>query len=473
MPVSFAQNIKFRNVPEQRLDEFNFIGGLVTDAHETKLKPEQSPDMANVIFNNTGSVKTRNGYLRYNGTPQGATADQDNSGAVAATTNITGTGTFVAQTFQPSGAISCTQVDVYMAMNTSGQEQYVRLELWTTSGGAPSELLSQGQILLVSGTSSATYSFRFKEPVALSASTTYAIVIKPFIRGSTQSVNQVNIDRRGSTYANGQIYTSSDSGLNWSAAGNDLRFIVYGGGNTACTGLLRFYTSTGIQQLIAKFGTSLYRGNDGTGALTALTMGSGISFTSANFIDWTIANDTLLVVDDDHYIQKYRGSTNANYTTGTITVTNGDATIVGSGTSWATSTNAEVGEYIKLPDNKWYKITTVTDNTHIEIEIDYPGSTLSGQSYTISPWGEIQGQLNTSTANTSLTRPQPKFIENHLNRIWTLDGNDLRFSALDTSITEEHFNDWDTSNNAGEIILPSGAGDSGTGLYSLDRKSVV
>lgn len=475
MPLNFAQNIKFKPAKETRLDEYNFTGGLVTDAHETKLKPEESPDLANLIFNNTGSIKNRNGYLRYNGTPQGAAADQSNTGAATATVAIANPGDYVAQTFQPSGAISCLQVDVYLAMHTSGQEQYARVELWSTSGGAPSALLTNGQsqIKLVTGTSSATYSFYFKEPVSLSASTTYALVIKPFIRGSSQTVKQMDVDRRGSTYANGQIYTSSDSGLNWSAAGNDLRFVVYGGGNTGCTGLIRFYTSTGIQQTIAKFGTSLYRGNDITGALTAITLGSGASLTSANFTDWTISNDTLLVVDDDHYIQKYRGSTNANYSTGTISVTSGDATVTGSGTSWATTTNAEVGEYIQLPDSKWYKITTITDNTHLEIEIadadgGYQGSSLSGQSYTISPWGEIQGQLDTSTANTSLTRPQPKYIENHLNRIWVLDGNSLKFSALDTSVTGEHFNDWDSSNNAGEIILPSGQGDSGTGLYSLN-----
>jgi len=470
-PLSFQQNLRFRNVPEDRIDEFDFIGGLVTDAHETKLKPNQSPDLANVIFNDTGSIKTRNGHLRYNGDPIGVSADQSNTGASTGSIAIDSVGDRVAQTFQASGAISCAQVDAYMAMNTSGQEQYVRAELWSTSGGAPSALLDdgQGQIKLVSGTSETVYNFRFRIPVSLSAATTYAIVIKPFVRGSTQSVNRVNVYHRGSTYANGSVYESSDSALNWAAdTSKDLRFVVYSGGNTGGTGLLRFYTSTGTKQLITKIGATLYRGNDSNGAMTAITLGSGVSLTAANFLDWTIANDTLLVVDDDHRIQKYRGSTNANYTTGTISVTNGDATITGSGTSWATTTNTEVGEYIQLPDSKWYKIITVTDNTNLEIEINYQGATLAGQNYTISPWGEVQGKLNTSTAVTSLIRPEPEFIENHLNRIWTLDNNTLRFSVLDASVSEEHFNDWDTSNNAGSITIPSGQGDTGTGLYSLN-----
>lgn len=470
MATSFQTDLRFRHVPEQRLDEFNFDGGLITDAHETKLQPNQSPDLANVIFNETGSIKTRNGSLRYNGTPQGAAADQSNTGASTGSLAIDAVGDYVAQTFQASGAISCVQVDVYMAMQTSGEEQYVRAELWATSGSAPSQILTDGvgQIQLVSGTSEAAYSYRFRIPASLSAATTYAVVVKPFVRGSNQSVNQVNVYHRGTTYANGSVYTSVDSGLNWTADANkDLRFVVYAGGNTAGTGLLRYYSDTGIKQMIAKFGTSLYRGNDGTGALTALTMGSGISFTAANFLDWTITNNTLLVVDDEHRIQKYRGSTNANYSTGTITATNGDATVTGSGTSWATTTNAEVGEYIQLPDDKWYKIASIASNTSLEIEIAYQGATLAGETYVISPWGEVQGKLNSSTAVTSLVRPTPKCIENHINRIWTLEDNTLRFSTLDTSVDEEHFNDWDTSNNAGAIIIPSGQGDTGTGLYSL------
>lgn len=467
MSISFQQNIRFRNVPEQRIDEFNFVGGLVTDAHETKLEPTQSPDLANIIFNDTGSIKTRNGYLRYNGTPQGAASDQANTGAATGDLVIDATGDYLAQTFVPSGAISVVQVDLYLEMTTTGEEQLVRVELWSTSGGVPSALLTNGQsqIKLISGTGETAYNFRFREPVSLSAATTYAIVLKPF--GTT--ANSVEANHTGTAYANGNVYTSVNAGLAWASdTAKDLKFVVYGGGATGGTGLLRFYTDTGIKQLIAKFGTTLYRGNDSTGALTAITLGSGISLTAGNFIDWTITNNTLLVVDDDHRIQKYRGSTNANYTTGTITATNGDATVTGSGTSWNTVTNAEVGEYIQLPDDKWYKIVSIASDTSLEIEIEYQGSTLAGETYTISPWGEVQGKLNSSSAPASLVRPEPKFIENHLNRIWTLDGNTLSFSVLDTSVDEEHFNDWDTSNNAGSIIIPAGQGDTGTGLYSLN-----
>lgn len=472
MPQNLKRNINFKHVAEARIDEFDFVGGLVTDSHETKLKNNQSPDLANVVFNDTGSIKTREGYLRYNTTPIGAAADQSNTGASTGSLAIDAPGDYVAQTYQPSGAISVVQVDVYMGMQNSGEEQYIRAELWSTSTGVPSALIDngEGQIKLVSGTSETAYNYRFRVPASNSAATTYAIIIKPFIRGSSQTVRQVNVYHRGTTYANGQVYTSTDSGINWTGDANkDLRFVVYAGGNTGGTGLIRYYSDTGIQQLIAKVGTSLYRGNDGTGAMTAITFASGVQLTAANFLDWTITNNTLLVVDRENRIKKYRGSTNENYTTGTITATNASATVTGSGTTWATTTNAEVGEYIQLPDTKWYKITNIASNTSLTIERTYQGSTLAGQSYVISPWGEVQGKLNSSVAPSGLVRPTPSFIENHINRIWTLDGNELRFSVLDTSVTEEHFNDWDTANNAGAIIIPSGKGDTGTGLYSLNN----
>jgi hypothetical protein len=185
-------------------------------------------------------------------------------------------------------------------------------------------------------------------------------------------------------------------------------------------------------------------------------------------VDYTIANGTLLLVDGSNKIQKYRGSTNSNYTTGTLSVTEDDATVTGSGTSWNTSTNATAGQYIKLPDGKWYKIASISSNTSLEIEVDYQGSTASGQNYTISSWGEVQGDLNSSTIPSGLVTPTGSFIENHQNRIWNLSGNTLRFSALDTSIDGEHFNDWDTPNNAGAIIIPSSKDDTGTGLYSFN-----
>lgn len=68
-------------------------------------------------------------------------------------------------------------------------------------------------------------------------------------------------------------------------------------------------------------------------------------------------------------------STNV-YTGGTVTFTNGDATILGSGTTF---TAAMVGRYIYCSnDGFWYKIITFTDTTHVEIERNWVGTTTAG-----------------------------------------------------------------------------------------------
>ena len=665
MPIINKRDIKFQNQKESIEEEFNFAGGLVVDQHETKLESAQTPNVENIVYTSTGTIKTRNGYTRYNGDPVGATSDEANildilsddfSGAsvdtvawaetatgsatvtqtggqleialpssatssdlgqlksvgtfdmtsgsvvvdiaqaVSASTNANqslqlyidsnnwlqwtiengtlyaqyleggskttafsvafngtthkwwrireasgdvywdtsedgsawtnrasyttgltitamyglitaycyqnetdpGTGIFdnfslttvsndssigtitldsyqdyVAQTFTVDSDADMVQVDFYLQMNTSGETQLIRAELWSGDTGPDAKLYS-AQILQVTGTSEAEYSFRFRTPYTLTASTEYAVVLKPFTTGSSTSINTVLVNYTVNNYANGGAYTSTNSGIDWSAVSNtDLKFNIYTGGSTGGTGLIRYYGPNDISQTLAKFGSTMYRGNDSTGAMTTITTASGVDFAAAGYLDWIIINDTLITCDGTNYMKKYRGSTNSNYSTGTITVTEDSTLVTGSGTSWSTTTNAEADEYIQLPDGKWYLITQVGSDTNITIETAYLGSSSAGESYVISPWGELQGSLVSNSTPATLTRPKPKYVANHLNRFWTLSGNTLNFSVLDTSITGEHINDFDSANNAGSIIIPSSKGDTGTGLYSLGGKLYI
>lgn len=70
------------------------------------------------------------------------------------------------------------------------------------------------------------------------------------------------------------------------------------------------------------------------------------------------------------------------YTLGTITLTNNDATVVGDGTSW--DGNVTVGNFIyDSVAHKWYEIASVTDDTHLEMTEVYRGDTNAGQAYLI------------------------------------------------------------------------------------------
>lgn len=74
-------------------------------------------------------------------------------------------------------------------------------------------------------------------------------------------------------------------------------------------------------------------------------------------------------------------STTAEYTTGTVAVTNASTTITGTGTTF---TSAMVGRRFKVDsDSRSYKITGFTSTTVLTIESGYEGDTASGKTYHI------------------------------------------------------------------------------------------
>lgn len=75
----------------------------------------------------------------------------------------------------------------------------------------------------------------------------------------------------------------------------------------------------------------------------------------------------------------------AKYTTGTIAVTNGSATVTGSGTTF---TAAMVGRYLQITsatgDGLWYKVAAFSSTTSVILENYYQGTTVSGVNYQIA-----------------------------------------------------------------------------------------
>jgi hypothetical protein len=67
------------------------------------------------------------------------------------------------------------------------------------------------------------------------------------------------------------------------------------------------------------------------------------------------------------------------YSTGTVTVTNGDATVEGGGTT--TWTELMEGGIFVSADSAQYVISSVTDSDTLELTTNYAGGTLAGQSY--------------------------------------------------------------------------------------------
>jgi hypothetical protein len=71
------------------------------------------------------------------------------------------------------------------------------------------------------------------------------------------------------------------------------------------------------------------------------------------------------------------------YRQGSISVTNGSATVTGSGTQWIA--NAAIGEGLRAPDGRIYEIINIASNTSLTITPNYLGSNQSGQAYEIVP----------------------------------------------------------------------------------------
>lgn len=86
-----------------------------------------------------------------------------------------------------------------------------------------------------------------------------------------------------------------------------------------------------------------------------------------------------LLALENRYIAMWDGS--ANYTSGTVTMTNGSSAIVGSGTTFAAGM---VGKRFRIAgDNTFYTVATFTDATHIALSANYTGTSGSGKSYTV------------------------------------------------------------------------------------------
>lgn len=84
------------------------------------------------------------------------------------------------------------------------------------------------------------------------------------------------------------------------------------------------------------------------------------------------------------------------YRTGTVALTNGNATVTGTGTAWIA--NASVGEGLIAPDGRVYEIIDIPSNTSLTISPAYLGSTASGQGYAIAP---LRGRIADLLAETA------------------------------------------------------------------------
>lgn len=84
------------------------------------------------------------------------------------------------------------------------------------------------------------------------------------------------------------------------------------------------------------------------------------------------------------------------YSTGTVTVTNGSATITGAGTLWI---NAAVpGDIFRIPGGPDYEVAAVTGDGAITLTANYAGTTQAGIAYQILKVSDLRHRTSTAVA---------------------------------------------------------------------------
>jgi len=105
---------------------------------------------------------------------------------------------------------------------------------------------------------------------------------------------------------------------------------------------------------------------------------------------WPVPDDTYTI--NFSYSYRDRALTTADFTSGTVTVTNDDTTITHSATGF---TALMVGRWFKVDqDGHWYRIKTFTDTSNMELETVYEGSSGSGLNFVIGECPELPDEVH-------------------------------------------------------------------------------
>jgi hypothetical protein len=113
-----------------------------------------------------------------------------------------------------------------------------------------------------------------------------------------------------------------------------------------------------------------------------------------------------------NYRKKVRDLSVADYTTGTLTLTNASTGVVGSSTAF---TAAMVGRYLKSnTDGFWYEIASVTDGTNLVLVKKWQGTTAASLAHTIGEMPLIPEAFH------------PALVDYAVAEYWILNGEPAR-----------------------------------------------
>jgi len=154
------------------------------------------------------------------------TADQVSSPAALSTTNNLSATTWTGQTFRAgiTGNLTKMQIGLGLASGTSGT---ITVEIRNLNGTNPGTTVlatsTAGPVTNV-GTA-ALYTVTFSTPASVVSGTSYSVVLRNSIGNTVFGVRGTTAG--GSTLANGQVFTTVNSGTTWTGVAADLLFTTF------------------------------------------------------------------------------------------------------------------------------------------------------------------------------------------------------------------------------------------------------
>lgn len=125
------------------------------------------------------------------------------------------------------------------------------------------------------------------------------------------------------------------------------------------------------------------------------------------------------------YERRMRDMSAADYTAGTITLTNDSTTVTGVGTTFI---EAMVGRWIRIDDpngdGMWYKIEDFTSTTVLVLERKYQGDTLGTANYTIGEMPDIPEEFHENIVDYACYRYYRKRKDRSMAREFKSDFDD-------------------------------------------------
>lgn len=97
--------------------------------------------------------------------------------------------------------------------------------------------------------------------------------------------------------------------------------------------------------------------------------------------------------------------TKDDYTTGTVSITNGSATVTGTSTVWTQAAHGNLQlQVTDGSDGNWYEIISVNSNTSLTLKTPYVGPTVSGGTYRLGQMFIFPGEYDDVPVDYALTR---------------------------------------------------------------------